>query len=679
MNRREPAEGLGPESLYFGPEGLLRRHLKGFAVRSEQRALAGAIWGALDRRETLVAEAGTGVGKTFAYLIPLLVSGRKALVSTASRTLQDQLFQRDIPRLAEILGRPARVVRLKGRTNYVCPYRLETAEQDARFLRAEDWQLLREVKRFAATTEEGDLADCGALPEDSPVVSWVTATAEACLGNSCPRIGDCFVAKARNAALQADLVIVNHHLFAADLALRRDVAQAILPECDAVVVDEAHAFIATAVQAFSESVSTHQLVVLARDVLAGGLRLAKDGAPWAEISAGLEQTAMVFRAEFESLAPGKWDWARLSDRLGDALTTAIQACITGMSPICQALQANRERHPEIDRLAIRAAGLQDRLQRFASATPATGRDPVSDTVLWLDKTRFGVSLQSAPIELAKPLASVFQAPDRSWVFLSATLAASAADADAETPREAFRYFIDRLGLDPHAVLLLGSPFDFSRQAVLVLPQSLPDPKLPDLITHLLGLPGMDRLFDAVPGGILVLCTSLRAVSLAADFIRQRPGQFLANRRLLVQGDAARGALLEDFRAHGRGLLIGSASFWEGVDVPGFALSMVLIDKLPFASPDDPILQARMAQARRHGQDPFRSIQCPEALLQLKQGIGRLIRSEQDRGVLLVGDRRLHQTGYGRAMRAALPAFAEAQSLADAIDTCRLLFSEAHTV
>jgi ATP-dependent DNA helicase DinG len=563
-------------------------------------------------------------------------------------------------------------VRLKGRANYLCPYRLETAEVDARFSRAEDWQTLREIKRFAAQTQEGDLADCGGLSEDSSVIPWVTSTGENCLGNSCPKIAECFVVKARNAAWQADLVVVNHHLFCADIALRRDVEQAILPALDAIVIDEAHAFIATASQAFSESVSSHQVAALARDMLSTGLRLAKDGAAWADLSAGLEQSALVFRSQFAELALGKWNWQRLAHQMGETLTEAVTLLITAMAPSREALQINRERHPEIDRLSARVEALLERLIIFQSQ-PFTGQDdPKLERVIWLEKTRFGVSLHAAPLDLAKPLATVFQATDHSWIFVSATLASEGQPQQGQ--QSAFQYFTRRLGLSPDNSLLLGSPFDFEKQSLLVLPAELPDPKATDLIVQLLDMPGMDLLFETIPGGILILCTSLRAVSLAADYIRQRPGQFLGNRRLLVQGEASRGALLDTFRSHGRGLLIGSASFWEGVDVPGLALSMVMIDKLPFAPPDDPVMQARLAQAKNQGQDPFRTIQCPEALLVLKQGIGRLIRSEKDRGVLLVGDRRLYQTGYGKTMWAALPPFAQARSMTEAVMRSRQLFA-----
>jgi ATP-dependent DNA helicase DinG len=362
---------------------------------------------------------------------------------------------------------------------------------------------------------------------------------------------------------------------------------------------------------------------------------------------------------------------RLASNMGDALCSGIRRFAEAIVPVRDALQINRERHPEIDRLAGRAQVLLETLAVFQD--PQSGQEPrgMADRILWLERTKFGVSLQMAPLDLAEPLAEVFQAPDRSWIFLSATIAAE--QGDAREPEKAFGYFTRRLGLHPGACLLLGSPFDYQRQALLVLPESLPDPKAPDLVTQLLAMPGVDLLFEAIPGGILILCTSLRAVALAAAHIRARPGQFLASRRLLVQGEAARGALLDEFRGHGRGILIGSASFWEGVDVPGLALSMVMIDKLPFAPPDDPVMQARMQQARQDGQDPFRAIQCPEALLMLKQGIGRLIRSETDRGVLMVGDRRLYQTGYGRSMLAGLPNFSTVTSISEALAQTQQLF------
>lgn len=686
MNRREPI--VDPEiDHHFGPEGLLQRALPGFRVREEQRRLASAVWQAIKQRETLVAEAGTGVGKTFAYLIPALRSGRKALVSTASKTLQDQLFTRDIPKLLQVLGVSPRVVRLKGRANYLCLYRMEVAEQDARFSRAQDWQVLRAVKRFSAQTTEGDLTDCPDLPEDSAVVPWVTSTGENCLGNNCPHIADCYVAKARNAAWAADLVVVNHHLLCADLALRRDMDQALLPVLDVVVLDEAHAFIPTASQAFSESVSTHQYASLARDLLSAGLRLARDGAPWAELSASLEQSSMVVRSAFASLALGKWDWSKLEAQMGATSRPAIADWAAALRPIQDALRLNRERHPELERLADRTDTLIERLTRFQAGTEALMRQSIGahpaekgdgdklDRVFWLEKTKSGLSLHGAPLDLAEPLRPAFDAPDRSWIFLSATLS-SAGPNTVDDAAEAFSYFTRRLGIRPAQSILVGSPFNFQQQALLVLPKSLPDPKSADLIAQLLALPGMDLLLHKIPGGVLVLCTSLRAVALAAETLRRRPGQFLTDRRLLVQGEASRTALLAEFRAHGRGLLIGSASFWEGVDVPGLALSMVLIDKLPFAPPDDPVMQARMHQARHRGEDPFRSIQCPEALLALKQGIGRLIRSETDRGVLLIGDRRLYETGYGRSMRAALPAFAEAGSIQEALRLAETLFAVA---
>jgi ATP-dependent DNA helicase DinG len=439
------------------------------------------------------------------------------------------------------------------------------------------------------------------------------------------------------------------------------------------VIDEAHGFIATASQAFSDSISSQQVTVLARDILATGLRLAPDGAAWAELSAGLEQTAMVFRSQFADLLVGKWDWARLLADRGDGLGDSVAVFTQGLAPARNALQVNRERHPEFERLSGRIEALIERLTVFTDQQQQADSADMPAKVFWLERTRFGVSLHAAPLDLAEPLAATFQKPDRSWIFLSATLAAE--QGDSSDPEKAFGYFSRRLGLKPGRCLLLGSPFDYQRQALLVLPEDLPDPKAPDLIVQLLSMPGIDALFETIPGGIMILCTSLRAVSLAAAHVRAHPGQFLVSRRLLVQGEAARGALLEEFRSHGRGLLIGSASFWEGVDVPGLALSMVMIDKLPFAPPDDPVMQARMKQARQQGQDPFRSIQCPEALLLLKQGIGRLIRSEADKGVLLVGDRRLYQTGYGRSMLAGLPNFSMLTSMPEVIAQTQRLFGD----
>lgn len=667
MSRPE-AQGVITAEHYLGNHGLLATKVAGFRVRPEQRALAKAVETALVHQHTLFAEAGTGVGKTFAYLVPLILSRKKAIISTASRTLQDQLFTRDIPRLVSALQIPVRVVRLKGRSNYVCPYRLETSEKDARFSSPQDWKIFREVKRFADTSLDGDLAGCAALSEESGVWPWVSSTAENCLGSSCPRIQDCFVAKARDAAWEADIVVVNHHLFCADLSLRHDGQRSLLPFTDMVVIDEAHAFPSVATQAFSQSVSTGQVLQWARDCLAGGLRHAADGAAWTELLNQIEQSTAKFRAFYADAPLGRSPWT-LGHGNGNALKENLLGWRSGLLPLVAALGANQGRHAEIDRLLDRGNLILERLGLFLHSgrgPEAAANSEDKQSVCWSEKTKNQMTLHWSALDLEPALSPVFSEPGRGWVFLSATLASEAMQ-NGSTSSNAFEYFSQRIGLKPDQSVILGSPFQFKEQTRLIVPDALTDPKAPDLIEKILQLPEMPALFQAVPGGILILCTSLRAVRLAAEFLRRESATYLSGRSLLVQGESSRDALLHAFRSASHHVLIGSSSFWEGIDVPGPALSMVLIDKLPFAPPDDPVLQARLTRARDAKEDPFMTIQCPEAFLMLKQGVGRLIRSETDRGILIVGDRRIVQTGYGRKMLKGLPDFTVAHSLRDGIE------------
>jgi len=644
---------------WFEPQGPLAQRFEGFRTRPSQTDLAEAIERTLSARALLVAEAGTGIGKTFAYLVPALLSGQRVLVSTASRSLQDQLFSRDLPRLLAAMGLTGiKTARLKGRSNYLCPYRLERAKRDARLASAQEAQDLRQIAQFAALSPEGDISACTTVSEQSMVWPLVTSTVDNCLGQRCPLLGECPVVRARETALKSELVVVNHHLLCADLALRREGEGELLPQVDLVVVDEAHAMPETALQFFGISLSSHGLALLARDSLIAGLDLGRDGADWAGLCGQLEAAILALRADLAPLlAAGRHKWEQVSPGGQAALDQALIRLSEALAPLHMALCLNAERHAEFVRLQERVELLQDRLELLQP-----GALVLEDGVHWIEMGRQSLSLHWSPLDAAPRLQEVWQAPDRAaWVFLSATLTVPAPSGARQGD---FSYFCGQMGLEEARCERFESPFDYARQSLLVVPEGLPDPKQSQLVVQLLEMQGISRLIREARGGIFLLCTSLRAVDQAAQQL-SLPGSPCAGRLLLVQGTAPRDHLLQRFRDDGRALLVGSASFWEGVDVPGNALSLVVIDKLPFAPPDDPVLEARLNRCRARGGDPFNQIQLPEATLMLKQGVGRLIRTETDRGLLVVGDRRLAETPYGRRMLRSLPPFKRTRSLEEA--------------
>lgn len=625
----------------FGPEGPLRQATPEYRERSGQIALAQAIEETLDTSGCLVAEAGTGVGKTFAYLVPLLRHAGKSVISTATRHLQDQLYARDLPRVKAALGVSIQTAILKGRSNYLCLYRLEQHQAEGRFHRREDIAAFREIVRFAGTTKTGDIAECASVPETAPVWASATSTRENCLGQQCPRLADCHVMAARTRAAEADLLVVNHHLLCADMALRDEGFGELLPTVNHVVIDEAHALADIATQFFGQSVSTQSLSHLARDVLASGLSHARDGAAWPDLCGQIEHAA----AELRLLLPAQpaidrriaWDNLSVAER--ERWTREVERALAKLSDLKAALEVNAERHLELAQALARSEDLITRLGLFV-------READDDAaVRWIEVNRYSLVLHVTPYDISDRFRQEMSKHQRAWVFVSATLAVGGR----------FQHFQERLGLSHAKTLIAQSPFDFASQGLLLVSEKSPDPKASDLMTQLLDQEGIQQLIKSCPGGVFVLCTSHRSVNLAQQWF-QRWGTSHPERLVLVQGEAPRHQLIDRFRTHGRAVLIGSHSFWEGVDVPGQALSMVLIDKIPFAPPDDPVLEARAKQMTRQGRDAFMGLSVPEAAILLKQGVGRLIRTETDRGLVVIGDRRLAETPYGRRIIHSLPAF-----------------------
>ena len=636
--------------------GELAQALPQFHPRPSQQQLAAAVVDALGSRGTLLAEAGTGTGKTFAYLVPALLSGLRTIVSTGTRALQDQLYHRDLPRLRDALGIGLKSALLKGRANYLCLYRLERARGEPRFSARDQVALFQRIVAWAGRTRMGDLAEIEALPEDSPLIPMVTSTVDNCLGSECPFYGDCFVVQARQRAQAADLVVVNHHLLLADLALKQEGFGEILPGAQAFVVDEAHQLPELAAQFFGEGLSARPLVELARDATAecagveGGLAALQPSAQ------GLEHAVRVLRAAMESLPPrGTRDRA-----LHDAgVQDALEALCDALRDLADAVAPLREASPALDAVHARAREFSSRLSRWQVADGPGAFDEPDDVdadsadsaddgdVRWYELSPRGFRLQRTPLDVSGPLRTHREASGAAWVFTSATLAIDGC----------FDHVATRLGLDAPTTLVAPSPFDWQRQALCLLPPRLPAPSAPAYAGAVLD--AVLPVLHASNGRAFLLFASHRALRETAALLRGGPWP------LFVQGEAPRHVLLQRFRESGNGVLLGAASFREGVDVVGDALSVVVIDKLPFAAPDEPVFEARLDAIRRAGGNPFADEQLPQAVIALKQGVGRLIRSEHDRGVLVLCDPRLTSRPYGRVFLGSLPPFPVTRDVAEA--------------
>ncbi|WP_020395937.1 ATP-dependent DNA helicase [Thiolinea disciformis] len=609
--------------------------MSGFQARPQQQAMAQAIRELLQDNGVLVVEAGTGVGKTFAYLVPAFVSGCRVIISTGSKTLQDQLFFKDLPLVSKALSyNPSRAL-LKGRANYLCLLRLALAESEGRFGDRKEIVWLRRIADWARVTQEGDIAEMTAIPRDAEVWPKVTSTLENCQGTDCEFYQDCFVVKARRQAQEADVVVVNHHLFFADMALKEDGLGELLPQVDLVILDEAHQLPDIASSFFSESLSSRQLLDWSRDLRNEVLENASDLVQVRDELPALEKAIADLRLAME--APGqKAPWSQLRDRAG--VTEQMQVLEQCLSKLALMLEATLERSKG---LALAYQRLSDFQQRLSDL-----QQPQADKVQWFETFTRGFAITATPLDITSPLRRCMDALPCRWVMTSATLAVG----------ESFEHFTSRLGLNEARTLKLDSPFDYWHQALLYLPAGLPEPQRPDFVAHMIdaALP----VIRACGGRTFILFTSYRALNEAAQLLE---GQL--DYPLLIQGEAPPREMIQRFRDLGNAVLLGTASFWEGVDVRGEALSCVIIDKLPFAAPNDPVLEARLEAIRQQGGNPFNDYQLPQAVITLKQGVGRLIRDQQDRGVLMICDTRLRDRSYGKTFLDSLPTMPRTQKLA----------------
>jgi ATP-dependent DNA helicase DinG len=689
-------------SEFFAEDGPLAKALPGYRMRSAQVGLAEAIERAIASRSTLVAEAGTGIGKTWAYLVPAFLGGGKVLISTGTRTLQDQLFARDLPRVRAALAVPVSAALLKGRGNYLCHYHLDRLGGDDRALksRAEISQL-RHIQKFAVHTKTGDRADLAQVPEDADIWQRVTSTRENCLGQECPRIRDCFVVKARRHAQEADVVVVNHALFMADLVLREEGVTDLLPEADTVIFDEAHQLPDTATRFLGSSLSTHQFLDFGRAAEVAGLAYAREATNWGEASRKLEHAARELRlscAAIEKMPGRKATFEAMPD--AEEFDQALAALNDTVTMVTRCLTQVAEKHPDLAACARQGGDILVRLKRWstpgrdgverpvgddalladwasqaaasvpvlpgaaAAEAPPVGALPIPDTgaalplwtgpaVRWVEHGLHHVRLHSAPLSVAKAF-SKYRKPGQAWVLTSATLSVHGD----------FGHFTRQLGLEEATTGHWESPFDYGTQGLLFVPKGLPEPQAPQYAERFVET--LMPLLRASPGGALVLCTTLRAVDRFASLLADEFDREGLEWPLLRQGEGTRRDLLDRFRTLSHPVLVGSASFWEGIDLPGEVLTLVAIDKLPFAPPDDPVIEARLRECRNRGGNPFAEYQLPEAAIALKQGAGRLIRTMSDWGVLMVGDVRLVEKTYGKRLWRGLPPFARTRELNEAL-------------
>lgn len=624
-------------SEVLGPGGLLSQHIEAFSFRPQQLEMAQRVEQVIATSGALITEAGTGTGKTFAYLVPALLSGLKVIVSTGTKNLQDQLFHRDLPLVKDTLAVPAKVALLKGRSNYLCIHRMENAVQEGRLRSRELVDQLMEVREWSGKTKVGDIAELTIIPEDSGIWPVITSTVDNCLGAECPSFTTCHLVEARRRAQEADLVVVNHHLLCADFSLKEEGFGELLPEADCFIVDEAHQLPETASNFFGINITGRQLLELARDSETEYLREAGDmpeiPAQVSALSKSVRDLRLVFGLD---LRRAPW-----SDISGDErITNALDRVQNELVSLKELLGKVKERGKGLESCHDRCEQILIKLDQLFEVDD-------DNSIRWFETYSQSFNLNRTQLDVSEMFQSQMQQRSGSWIFTSATLAVG----------ESFRHFQDQLGVHVAETLCLDSPFDYPNQALWFVPRNMPEPRSPDYLDAVLEV--IVPVIEASAGRAFLLFTSHRALRLAAEALEDR-----VDFPLLVQGNAPKTELLERFRELGNAVLLGTASFWEGVDVRGEALSCVIIDKLPFASPGDPVLQARIDALKKRGGNPFMEFQVPQAAIALKQGAGRLIRDETDRGVLVICDPRLLSKGYGHTFLKSMPAMARTRVLED---------------
>ncbi len=627
---------MNTPSEILGQDGLLAKHVAGFAPRTEQQAMADAVAHTLENNSILIAEAGTGTGKTFAYLVPALLSGQKVIISTGTKNLQDQLYHRDLPIVRKALEVPVSVALLKGRNNYLCLHRLEVAEE-GRFSSREMAKNIQMIRSWSMQTKSGDIAELSTLSESDSVWSRVTSGSDNCLGSECGYYEKCYLMEARRQAQAADVVVVNHHLLLADMALREGGFGELLPAANAFIIDEAHQLPDVASGFFGTSMSSQQLMELARDAEAEYTTDINEGRDFSTVTDALQTAVQDMRLAFE-LKNGRGVWRDEAE--GKDLLAAIDKVVAALEKLQSTLKPLSERSKGLDNCLRRGAELEEVFSRLTGTSP-------EDQIHWYEIHKRSFSIYLTPLSIADSFQARLSEINAAWIFTSATLAVG----------DHFDLFQQQLGLTEAETAQWASPFDYYHQSLFYVPRDLPLPNDRDYTRAVIDC--ARPVIESCGGRTFLLFTSHRALREAADLLEST-----IDFPLLVQGDEPRDILLEKFRKMGNAVLLGTSSFWEGVDVRGDALSCVIIDKLPFASPGDPVLQGRIEAMRKQGKNPFMDFQLPNAAITLKQGVGRLIRDVNDHGILMICDPRLLDKPYGRTFLDSLPKMARTRDVAD---------------
>jgi ATP-dependent DNA helicase DinG len=623
-------------SDFFSEDSPLKEHLPGFRSRAGQAWMAEAVAEALANLDKLVVEAGTGTGKTFAYLVPAMESGRKTIISTGTKALQDQLYHRDLPLIGKAIGRPAHVALLKGRANYLCLHRLDQAGEVPVALLDD----LRAVEEWRHRTASGDRAELVDVAEDSAIWPHVTSTTDNCLGQQCPQYDECHVVKARREAQEADIVVVNHHLLLADLAMKEEGFVEFLPGAEAVIIDEAHQVPDLAVQFFGVALGSRELERLIDETRAATLAFGQG-----ELQRRIDavQTAVKKLRAAAPREEGRYDFSELYPGLRDT----IDALRGTMGALATALYELSDASTEVENLHRQLAGAMEKLSLLTS-------DDAWDGLRWLEVNPRSIRFNLTPLDVSSTLSGMIDNDHQAWILTSATLAVG----------EDFSHFTSRMGLGAVTTLTFPSPYPVERNGLVYLPPNLPVPSDSGHTDAV--LEAVTPLLDATSGGMFCLFTSHRALNAAKKWFRGHK-KLLGGRKLLVQGSSPRDDLLQRFRAAGNAVLLGTGSFWEGVDVRGPALTIVAIDKLPFGSPADPLMMARLEYIRRNGGNGFTEHQIPQAVLALKQGAGRLLRDESDYGVIAICDPRVTEKSYGKVFLRSLEPMPVTSSIDEATD------------
>ena len=615
--------------MLLGPQGPFAQALPGYTTRVQQQAMAATIEQVLDDGGSLLCEAGTGTGKTLAYLVPCLDAERKTIISTATKTLQDQLFERDIPLVQEALGARLSIALLKGRANYLCLHRLSQAH-GAPDIAPVDQDDLAYLAQWAQQTERGDIATAAGLPDDARIWPSVTSTVDNCLGQSCDHFDDCFVVKARRDAASADIVVVNHHLLFADMALREEGFAELLPSADTIVLDEAHQVPDVASTFFGSSLSSRQLRDLCRDSMAARDQEAPD-MPDLRDAAGELEIATTSLIRTLTRYGQRGEWAQFDGV--EHVQMDFGALARALEKLRDHLELASDRGPNAENCYARSLRFVARLELFSTAS----EDQDYQWIRWFETATRGFALHATPVSIADPFQSMTGSYSGNWIFTSATLSVNGD----------FSHFKRELGINDATEGCWDSPFDYAQQALLFLPQLPYEPRDPAYNQAIIDL--ASPLIEATRGRTFMLFTSYRALEACAEVLAER-----TTYPLLVQGQAPRAELLKQFDELGNAVLLGTATFWQGIDVRGAGLSCVIIDKLPFAPPDDPVTRSRISALKSQGGNPFFDYQVPEAVITLKQGAGRLIRDARDHGALVLCDPRLETKSYGKSFLKALP-------------------------